>query len=74
MRVPSFKLFIWRDILEQYGLGFAFAYARNVDEARKMVLDQLRSGLEDESDIEHVKGEPDEVITTPCAELVKGSA
>jgi hypothetical protein len=74
MRVPSFKLFIWRDILEQYGLGFAFAYARNVDEARNMILEQMRSGMVKESDIEHVKGEPDEIIITPCAELVRGSA
>jgi hypothetical protein len=74
MRIPTFKLFIWRGIQNDYSEGFGFAYARNVEEARAMLLEQLGTGNLNKEDYKKVLGEPDEIIITPCAELVRGSA
>ena len=78
----TFKLFIWLGILKNYASEFAFAFAERVEDARALVLEQLREETkydEDEdtyyyykADIDKINGEPDEIITTPCAELVHG--
>ena len=48
------KLFVWHDVLTDYSDGVMFAYANNVEEARKMVLqdcDYVGSELNNEPTI-----------------------
>jgi hypothetical protein len=77
-------LYIWRGVLKEYGEGFAFALAPNIEEARKMVLDKLREyydflidideDIEEHKDIIKVRdSEPDQIIETQYVELVRGS-
>tara|TARA_R110002012_G_scaffold270785_1_gene455862 strand:+ start:635 stop:856 length:222 start_codon:yes stop_codon:yes gene_type:complete len=44
--MKNLKLFVWEDVLEDHTCGIMFALAKNVEEARKVILD--KSEKEDE--------------------------
>ena len=44
--MKNLKLYVWEDVLEDYTKGVMFALAKNVEEARKVILD--KSEKEDE--------------------------
>jgi len=35
---PKYKLFFWDDVLENYGTGVMFAIARDLQEAKQLIL------------------------------------
>ena len=45
----SLKLFVWRDVLCDFGCGAIFALAETVEQARQVVLDKAK---DDEKDYE----------------------
>lgn len=47
MKNKKLKLFVWEDVLRDYGTGIAFAYAKDSVEARRLVLKKLGYNHED---------------------------
>ena len=61
------KLYVWEDVLEDYMSGIMFAYARDVDHARILIIKRMGGEEED------LKIEPRE-IKDPEGFYVYGSA
>ena len=68
MSKVSFKLFVWDGVLTDYTDGIIVAYARNIEEARKIVLiaDDLSSVQE------AIANEPKVYDAEPIARVVWG--
>jgi len=72
------KLFVWHNVMEDYGYGVIFALARNVEEARKVAIEAYSDDWNNNNYLveqfkKEMRDEP-EIVETPKGFYLKGGS